>query len=71
MQVKKNNDEDPESVENGASEFRGQNFISDGVKDRNVRGLRAELEIREASAEANEEGEETRPGLDVVPLKVI
>ena len=71
MQVKKNNDEDPESVENGASEFGGQDFISDGVKEGNMRGLKAELEVRKASAESNEEGEETRPGLDVVPLKVI
>ena len=65
-----NNDEDSESVQNRASEFGGQDFIGDGVKDRNVGGLKAELEIREASAEANEEGEETRPGLDVVPLVV-
>ena len=65
-----NNYKDPEDIKDGANDPRGEDFLIDRVKERNVRSLKSVLEISKSATNANEEGKEARPGLDVVPFKV-
>ena len=65
-----NNYKNSEEIEDGASYLRGEDFLIYRVKERNVRRLKAVLEISKSATNANEEGKEARLWLDVVPFKV-
>lgn len=66
----KDNDEESENVEHGSSGLRGEYFLIDRVEVRYVGSFKAVLEISKSPADAHEEREKTRPGLDIVPLEV-
>lgn len=63
------NYENPKNVEYSASQLRCQNFLIDSIEEVELGCLGAVLEIGERAAYPHKEGKESRPRLNVVPLK--